>query len=369
VGTTGYVLKSNPATATGLEWAIDISGVTGVVGVNAGTNILVGGTVDQPIVNLSAPLTSTLGMGTVALTDKVGASGSAGQFLSAGTGGETLWATPPDTLPTITAGNNIDISGTQANPIVSLDNPLTAQLNMGTQSAFFGASTSVNHAISTATETTYKDSTATTTASYGFSACSITNTPKVISMDGNGIVNVDQTVGTSTVDNRSTPTDIIIKSLDNIGGGFNRSTLENQTLTMASQDAGTPTLTKTAIYGNCSTSEVIIDTTTPATSSHTTTNTSTSLDENFSIAGGAGESLALFNLKSAGAGSDYQTLYTASSGDASQQRQIVSGGGSVLVEQFTTAGGAVVTSNNIQTNATQTIQSMGYTSTPAILLL
>lgn len=364
VGTTGYVLKANPATASGLEWAIDISGVTGVVGVNAGTNISVGGTVDQPIVNLQAPLTSTLGMGTVALTDKVGASGSAGQFLSAGTGGETLWATPPDTLPTITAGNNIDISGTQANPIVSLDNPLTAQLNMGTQSIFYGASTAVRNATSTATETIYQEGGVgggAISASYGFSAMQITNTPKVISMDGNGIVNVDQSVGTSTIDNRTTPTSVIIKSQDNIGGGFNRSTLENQTLTMATQDAGTPTLTKTAIYGNCSTSEVITDTTTPATSSHTTTNTSTSLDELFSITD-PGATLSLFNNKSAGAGSDYQTLYVLTSGDSIQQRQIVSGGGSVFVQQFNEAGGTVSTTNNIQTNVTQTIASMSYGS-------
>jgi hypothetical protein len=179
-------------------------------------------------------------------------------------------------------------------------------------------------------------------------------------MDGNGIVNADQSVGTSTVDNRSTPTSVIINQQDNIGGGFNRSTLLNQTLTMESQDAGTPTLTKTAIYGNCSTSEVIIDTTTPATSTHTTTNTSTSLDENFSIAGGAGESLALFNLKSAGAGTDYQTLYTASSGDSVEQRQIVSGGGSVFIQQYNQAGGTVATSCNSATNVTQSILSMSY---------
>jgi len=297
VGATGYVLKSNPATATGLEWAIDISGVTGVIGVNA--------------------------------------------------------------------GRNIDISGTVSQPIVSLDDPLTAQLNMGTQSIFYGASTAVRNATSTATETIYQEGGAgggSITASYGFSAMQITNTPKVISMDGNGIVNVDQSVGTSTIDNRSTPTSVIINSQDNIGGGFGRSTLLNQTLTMASQDAGTPTLTTTAIYGNCSTSEVITDTTTPATSSHTTTNTSTSIDENFSIAGGAGETLSLFNVKSAGAGSDYQTLYTASSGDSSQQRQIVSGGGSVFFQQFTEEGSTVQTTNNIQTNVTQTIASMTYGS-------
>jgi hypothetical protein len=132
VGANGLVLKANSATATGLEWGADASGGT-VEAVNAGTNISVGGTISQPIVNLSAPLTSTLGMGTVALTDKVGASGSAGQFLSAGTGGETEWATPPDTLPNLTAGNNIDITGTSPNLTIALQSPLTSTLDVGSQ--------------------------------------------------------------------------------------------------------------------------------------------------------------------------------------------------------------------------------------------
>lgn len=134
VGANGLVLKANSATATGLEWGADASGGT-VEAVNAGTNISVGGTISQPIVNLASPLTSTLGMGTVALTDKVGASGTAGQFLSAGTGGETLWATPPDTLPTLNAGTNITISGTQANPTIAFATPTTSdiQIGVGTQ--------------------------------------------------------------------------------------------------------------------------------------------------------------------------------------------------------------------------------------------
>ena len=187
----------------------------------------------------------------------------------------------------------------------------------------------------------------------------------LITVNGGGVVINDTTVGTTIISNTLRDSEIVILTQDGPSGQFDRTTLNNTTLTLEQQDLTTPTLTKTAIYGNCSTSEVINNTTTTETSSHTTTNTANSVDENFSITGGSGESLALFNLKSTGGGSDYQTLYTASTGDASQQRQIVSGGGSVLVEQFTTAGGVVVTSNNIQTNAVQTIQSMSYTSTPA----
>jgi hypothetical protein len=132
VGATGYVLKANSATGTGLEWAVDISGVTGVVGVNAGANIDISGTVSQPIVSLQSPLTSTLNMGAVALQDISGVTGTAGQFLSAGAGGQAKWATPPDTLPTLTAGTNIDISGTQTNPIINFATPTTADILIGT---------------------------------------------------------------------------------------------------------------------------------------------------------------------------------------------------------------------------------------------
>ena len=326
LGATGYVLKSNPATATGLEWAIDISGVTGVVGVNAGANIDISGTVSQPIVSLQSPLTSTLNMGAVALQDISGATGTSGQFLSAGAGGQAKWATPAYPVVSVVGGTNIDVSGTTTST-VSLKNPLTAQLNLGSQQLV------------------------------GLSGV------HGITLDGLGVVLDDTTAPTSIITNTVRDSEIIILTADGPSGQFDRTTLNNTTLTLEQQDLTVPTLTKTAIYGNCSTSEVINNTTTTETSSHTTTNTANSVDENFTITGGSGESLALFNLKSTGGGSDYQTLYTASTGDASQQRQIVSGGGSVLLEQFTTTG--VVTSNNIQTNAVQTIQSMSYTSTPA----
>ena len=130
VGANGLVLKANSAQPLGVEWGTDASGGT-VVAVNAGTNINVSGTIDQPIVNLATPLTSTLGMGSVALTDKNGSSGTSGQVLSAGTGGETLWATLPTSVASVSAGNNIEITGTTADPIVNLKSPLTSDLDIG----------------------------------------------------------------------------------------------------------------------------------------------------------------------------------------------------------------------------------------------
>ncbi len=262
-------------------------------------------------------------------TGVTGATGAAGPTGPTGVRGATGATGPQGTPVTIQAGNNIDVTGTSTSPTIALDNPLTAQLNLGSQQ-LVGLS-GVNG----------------------------------ITVDGLGIVINDTTVGTTIITNTLRDTEIEIQTVDGPSGQFDRSTLNNTSLTLLQHNLSTPTLTKTAIYGNCLTSEIINDTTTTETSSHTTTNTANSVDENFSIAGASGETLTLSNVKSLGGGSDYQTLYTAPTGDASKQRQIVSGGGSVLLEQFTTTGGAVVTSNNIQTNAVQTIQSMSYTSTPA----
>lgn len=278
---------------------------------------------------MGATLKGSLLVGNGADTDTLVA-GANGLFLktNSATGTGLEWDTGG--VASITAGVNIGVDNTiPTAPVVSLLNPLTAQLNIGTQEIV--GQSGANDIQITGLEITLRD----------------------------------QSSGTTIIQNRIEDTQITISNADGPSGAFTRSTLENATLTFQQQNATVPTLTKTAIYGNCLTSEIINDTTTTETSSHTTTNTANSVDENFSIAGGSGETLALFNLKSSGGGSDYQTLYTASTGDASQQRQIVSGGGSVLLEQFTTAGGAVVTSNNIQTNSVQTIQSMSYTSTPA----
>ena len=168
----------------------------------------------------------------------------------------------------------------------------------------------------------------------------------------------DQTSATTLITNTSSATDVVILNADGPSGAFNRSTLDNGSLTIRQENASVPTLTKTAIYGNCLTSEIINDTTTTETSSHTTTNTANSVDENVSITNGL-STLAVFNTKSL-SGTDYQVINTASSGDVCEQRQLVSSS-SVLIQNYTNAGGGAVVSNNIQANSVQTIQSMTYT--------
>lgn len=280
VGTTGYVLKANPATVSGLEWAIDISGVTGVVGVNAGNNISIGGTVDQPIVGLSAPLTSTLGMGTVALTDKNGASGSAGQFLSAGTGGETEWATPPDTLPTISAGNNISVSGTQANPSIALQSPLTTDLFLGSVNMTAGDPTTQTHSITNnggASYTSALNVGGQLLATYTASSMSISDPAiqKNISIaPATGIFLNDQSTST-ILDTTITETQVQVKS--QTSGSLTQALLTQADLQYTNTDSTvSPTFTDISNYGNCSRTATSTDNTTGtnATRSDTISRTS-----------------------------------------------------------------------------------------------
>lgn len=141
-GTTGLTGPTGPIGDTGPQGPIGPQGATGATGqsagvqsVTAGNNISITGTSANPIVALQAPLTSTLGMGSVALTDKIGSSGTAGQFLSAGAGGETLWATPTGVVASVQAGTNISVNaGDPLNPIVSIAQPLTSSLLIGDQS-------------------------------------------------------------------------------------------------------------------------------------------------------------------------------------------------------------------------------------------
>jgi hypothetical protein len=136
VGANGLVLKANSSSITGLgvEWAVD--GTSGITGVSAGANITIDNTAPlTPAISLSAPLTSTLNMGNVAITDSASATGTSGQYLTAGTGAKTLWATLPTSVSTVSAGTNISITGTASAPIVNLGTAgvLTSTLNVGIQ--------------------------------------------------------------------------------------------------------------------------------------------------------------------------------------------------------------------------------------------
>jgi len=265
VGANGYVLKANSATLSGLEWGIDISGVTGVVGVNAGANIDISGTVSQPIVSLQSPLAQTLNMGAVALTDKNGATGTAGQFLSAGTGGETEWsALPSFPVNSVSAGTNISITGTSADPIINLQNPLTATLNLGSQNMTAGDpatqtnSTTNNGGVSYNASATVGGGLLATYLSNQAQISDLTSQENIFLTPAQIILN-NQSVGTQLVSNTITETDIEIEDVNGPSGAVERATLTKQSLAYVNQDATIPTLSNTSTYDNCSRTAVSVN--------------------------------------------------------------------------------------------------------------
>jgi hypothetical protein len=100
-------LIADATSATGLAWGVvgSSGGGGSVTSVSGGTNIVMTGTLANPIVNLRNPLTAELNMGSQSLRDSASAVGTSGQILSAGTGGQTLWTNAPATNPTITDTN------------------------------------------------------------------------------------------------------------------------------------------------------------------------------------------------------------------------------------------------------------------------
>jgi len=100
-------LIADPLSSTGLAWGVvgSSGGGGSVTSVSGGTNIVMTGTLANPIVNLRNPLTAELNMGSQSLRDSASAVGTSGQILSAGTGGQTLWTNAPATNPTITDTN------------------------------------------------------------------------------------------------------------------------------------------------------------------------------------------------------------------------------------------------------------------------
>lgn len=265
LGATGYVLKSNPATLTGLEWAVDISGVTGVVGVNAGANIDISGTVSQPIVSLQSPLAQTLNMGAVALTDKNGATGTAGQFLSCGTGGETEWsALPSAPVNSVSAGTNISLTGTSADPIINLQNPLTATLNLGSQNMTAGDPATQTNSTTNNGGVSYN---ASATVGGGLLATYLANQAQIsdltlqenIFLTPAQIILNNQSGATQLVSNTITETDIEIEDVNGPSGALDRATLTKQSLAYVNQDATIPTLSNTSTYDNCSRTSVSVN--------------------------------------------------------------------------------------------------------------
>ena len=85
MGAAGRVLSSLGA-GNGTSWVAN-----GVATVNAGTNISIPNPA-VPVVALANPLTATLAMGAVGISDSVASTGAAGDVLTCGAGNTTLWA-------------------------------------------------------------------------------------------------------------------------------------------------------------------------------------------------------------------------------------------------------------------------------------
>jgi hypothetical protein len=109
VGVNNSVLVADNTQPLGVKWANETGDVESV---SAGTNISLSGTGVNPIVNLASPLTSNLSFGGVSIVDNASQVGTAGQVLTCGAGGLTLWASLPappateDLATTLLAGNS-----------------------------------------------------------------------------------------------------------------------------------------------------------------------------------------------------------------------------------------------------------------------
>ncbi len=104
----GSVLILDSTQPLGVRWGGESGDINSIT---PGNNIDITGPTANPIVALKSPLTSNLNMGGVSLVDSVASVGTAGQVLSAGAGGLTLWTTLPspateDLATTLLAGNS-----------------------------------------------------------------------------------------------------------------------------------------------------------------------------------------------------------------------------------------------------------------------
>ena len=228
----GSVLILDSNEALGVRWggeAGDINSIT------PGNNIDITGPTANPIVALKAPLTSTLNMGAVAITDSAGAVGVSGQVLTAGTGGQTLWGT--NGVSSITAGTNISITGTAAVPIVNLGTlgVLTSTLNAGIQNI---------QGTSTQFTLTNGGSQANATATLGFTSAdaSVATTKSVLFKTGltcqtatNAVVVSPTSVvksGTTAFAITSGSSQIVIQGLGGLADGIQLNQLSGQGTTL-----------------------------------------------------------------------------------------------------------------------------------------
>lgn len=106
LGANGLVLTASPASALGVEWAIGGGGGGGVASVVAGTNINIGGTAANPVVNVVNPIvlangTDTTSYSQLGITKSVGAT----------TLGITSTTGSIDLTPIAAGDVNVNVSG------------------------------------------------------------------------------------------------------------------------------------------------------------------------------------------------------------------------------------------------------------------
>lgn len=204
----------------------------------------------------------------------VPSTGTSGQYLTAGAGGSTLWTTPPAGVASVSAGTNISVTGTASAPIVNLQNPLTATVNLGSQNLSGGLGLATPNSVwnyqglnffvggpgGGSVEGQYLPNSISLTTPLSNTG-SVSITPLQIGINGPAISPDDETT--------MTPLHVQVQTDNNTTGALERATLTKQSLAYVIQDSGTPTLTDTSTYDNCSRTAVSLDVTTGATATRT----------------------------------------------------------------------------------------------------
>jgi hypothetical protein len=133
IGATGLTGYTGPTGYTGYTGPTGYTGYTGYTGPTGYTGYT-GPTGLQGIQGETGPTGPTGYTGYTGETGPTGPTGYTGYTGETGPTGYTGYTGPQGIPTTITAGSNISITGTASAPVVNLQNPLTATLNIGTQS-------------------------------------------------------------------------------------------------------------------------------------------------------------------------------------------------------------------------------------------
>lgn len=184
------------------------------------------------------------------------------------------WGGEAGDINSITPGNNIDITGPTANPIVAVRDPLNATLNLGSQNLTGGfppLATSMAQNYIIGTQFYDVGGSGVKSAEYAPTIMGLytplTNTGEVQIQPLN--IQVKGPNNSTPSSTKIEPTLTTIELLNGPSGALQQATITPQTLHYVSTDSGTPTLTNTSTYDNCSRTSVSLDNTTGATATRT----------------------------------------------------------------------------------------------------